>query len=167
MKKSTVIILLVVFLGSVLIVGIFGMQAVPFEKIIYMDKIEITGIITSDRQEVSVTYDEVEKEYRAYINYNPKKVQEQDENGNITEVEEFEVTIAWDYFPKDATNKTVTVTIVEPAKPACKPLTSNGAAGRTDPLVFLRKGNVHLRYSSNDSATGAVADIWLYVGNWE
>lgn len=163
MKKSTVIILLVIFLGSVLVVGIFGMQAVPFEKIVYIDQIEITGILTSDGQDVTISYDPEYDEFYAFIDYNPHKVQQADEEGNITETDVFEVTIIWDYSPKDATNKNIKVTIVEPSVPPCDPLTSNGAAGRGDPLVFRSQGSVHLRYAAVDSATGAKVDIWLYV----
>lgn len=163
MKKSTIIILLVVFLGSVLIVGIFGMQAVAWEDIVYLDKIEITSIITSDGQNVDIKYNETGNYYYAILNYVPRKVQQADENGEIVEKDVFEVTLVWDYSPKNATNKEIKVSIIEPQTPACDPLTENAKRGRGDPLVFRRTGSVHLRYAATDSATGAKLDIWLYV----
>lgn len=163
MKKSTIIVLLIVFLGSVLIVGIFGMQAVPYEKLVYINTIEVTDIITDDGQKVNIKYNQEGNYYFAFITYNPQRVQRTDENGNSTYEEVFEVTIVWDYLPKNATNKNIKVSIVEPAEPPCDPLTENAAAGRGDPLVFRNPGNVHLRYAAVDSATGAKLDIWLYV----
>ena len=47
MKKSTILILLIIFLGSVLIVGIFGMQSVPYEQTVYIEEIVPSGIATS------------------------------------------------------------------------------------------------------------------------
>ncbi len=163
MKKSTVIVLLVVFLGSVLVVGIFGMQAVPWQEIVYVDKIEITNILTSSGKDVDIKYNEKHNYYYAFIYYEPVKVTQLDEEGNTVEVDAFEVTLVWDYSPKNATNNKVKVSIVEPASPPCDPLTDNAKLGRGDPIVFRRAGNVHLRYAAADSATGATLDIWLYV----
>lgn len=163
MKKSTVIILLVVFLGSVLVVGIFGMQAVAWEDIIYLDKIEVTSIITSDGQDVTIKYNETRNFYYAFIDYVPYKAQHADEEGNIVETDAFDVTLVWDYSPKNATNTKVNVTILEPNVPPCDPLTENAQHGRGDPIVFRKAGSVHLRYAAADSATGAKLDFWLYV----
>ena len=47
MKKSTVLILFIVFLGSVLVVGLFGMRSVPYEERVYIEEIYFTSITTT------------------------------------------------------------------------------------------------------------------------
>ena len=47
MKKSTVLIVLITFVISVIIVGIFGMQMMSYNTRIYVEHITPTEVITS------------------------------------------------------------------------------------------------------------------------
>ena len=145
--------MLIIFLGSVLIVGIFGMQSVPYESIVYVKKIIPTGIITSDGQQVEIKQNN-HGEYYAIIDYKP----------SLKDGEEvFEVSVGYNLEPADCTNKNLKVLIVYPtADLPCDPLPEDLTTWRGT-LTFHRKGSVHLQYSAQDSATGAVMDIWLYV----
>ena len=145
--------LLIVFLGSVLIVGIFGMQSVPFESIVYIKQIKPTSVITSDGKSVEIKQNS-RGEYYAIITYKPYI-----KDG----VETFEVSVGYDLEPTDATNKNLKVVILYPtANLPCDPLPDDMTTWRGT-LTFHRAGSVHLRYRAQDSATGAVMDIWLYV----
>ena len=153
MKKSTVLIMLIIFLGSVLIVGIFGMQSVPYESIVYVKSIVPTSVITSDGQQVEIQRN-ARGEYYAIIDYKPSF-----KDG----VEIFEVSVGYNLEPADCTNKNLKVLIVYPtADLPCDPLPEDLTTWR-GALIFHRKGTVHLQYRAQDSATGAVMDIWLYV----
>ncbi len=60
MKKSTIIILFVVFLGSVLIVGVFGLQSIPYKELVYVKGIEITELTYFDGvSNVSIPAEEI------------------------------------------------------------------------------------------------------------
>ena len=54
MKKSTILILALVFLGSVVVVGIFGMQSVPFNERVYIEKITLSGVTSSTGTQIKL-----------------------------------------------------------------------------------------------------------------
>ena len=153
MKKSTILILLIVFLGSVLIVGVFGMDSIPFESIVYIQGINPTSVVTSDGQHIEIKQNS-RGEYYAIIDYKPI----------IREgVEVFEVSVSYNLEPTDCTNKNLKVAIVYPTTELpCDALPEDMSAWRGT-LVFHRAGSVHLKYMALDSSTGAEMDIWLYV----
>ncbi len=141
MKKSTVLILLVIYIGSVLIVGIFGMKSVAFEEKIYIEKITPTSVMSStgetfkiqERQDLPDTYYVVVTKY----------------------TEGLTIMINYELTPADCTDKNVKISIVEPDNPPAT-LSDRGE------IVFSEKGSVHLVYKAQDSATGPQMDVWIY-----
>ncbi|MCX4285776.1 MAG: hypothetical protein OSJ68_00530 [Clostridia bacterium] len=145
MKKSTVLILLIVFLGSVLVVGIFGLRSVPYEKLVYAKEIVPTSVTTMlDTKKLPIKEEVNDKGERYYYVVVPYEE-------NLTLLINYRLT------PADCTNKTVRVSIVYP--------TSNppAAIGDKNSIVFNRKGSVHLLYSTTDSASGPTMDFWIYT----
>ncbi len=63
MKKSTILVLLIVFLGSVLVVGIFGLASVPYEKIVYVKEIRPTSVTTISANAQSLEIKQNEQGY--------------------------------------------------------------------------------------------------------
>ena len=146
MKKSTILILVIVFLGSVLIVGIFGMQAVPYEQIVYIDEIVPSGIVTSTGETPEIKRNSRGEWYVVIQHFE----------------EGMSIMLSYDLKPADCTNKSLKVVIAEPQDNfPCDPLPEDLSQWRGE-LVFHRKGTVRIRYSARDSATGAVMDLVIY-----
>ncbi|MDE7454433.1 MAG: hypothetical protein K2M64_01235 [Clostridia bacterium] len=141
MKKSTVLILLIVFVGSVLVVGIFGMQSVPYEQIVYVKQIVPTSVTTMIGSSQNVKIQINEEGYYIMLPYE----------------EGLELLINYDLKPVDCTNKNIKVTIIYP--------TTNPPAQLTErnTIVFTKKGSVCLRYQATDSVTGPHIDFWIHT----
>ncbi len=138
MKKSTILILLVIYLGSVLIVGIFGMKSIPFEERVYVKEIKPTSVTSSTGD----TYEIKQKPdggYYVMVNYHDGMV----------------IMINYELKPADCTDKNVKITIVEPNDPPAT-LSDRGE------IIFKEKGPVHVVYKAQDSATGPQMDVWIY-----
>lgn len=143
MKKSTILILILVFLGSILAVGIFGMQSIPFEERVYSTSITPTSVMTSTGNELEIkkgTDEDGKNFWYVTVSY---------EEGLI-------VMISYDLQPSDCTNKKVEMTIVEPQSPAAT-ISERGE------IVFHERGSVHVLFKAKDSQTGASMDFWIYV----
>ncbi len=141
MKKSTILILLIVYLGSILIVGIFGMKAIPFEQLIYCETITPTSVTTTSGKELEIKQQVRDGDVIYYV--------------VVPYEENLEVLINYTVTPSDSTNKDVKITIVEP-KDAPATVTERGS------VVFTEKRSVHLVYKAEDSATGPQMDFWIY-----
>ena len=143
MKKSTILVLLIVFLGSVLVVGIFGLRAVSYEKIVYVQEIRPTSVVTksANAQELEIKIDP--NGYYVLVPYE----------------EGLEVLINYELTPADCTNKDIKITIVHPDKNPPAIITDRNT------IVFTRKGAIHLQYSAQDSASGPTMDFWIYPYN--
>lgn len=142
MKKSTILILLIVFLGSILVVGFFGMRSVPFEQIVYMEQIIPTGIITTDGEDLT----------------NQMQI---DERGHyyvmITYKEGLTILINWGTIPETPTYKDIDINIVYPETDI--PATINGMGA----VEFHRPGAIRIQYKAKDNAaTKAIMDFWIY-----
>lgn len=141
MKKSTILVLLVVYLGSILVVGIFGMKAVPFEEIVYCQQITPVSAVTSSGEELNIQKHESESNtYYVVTKY----------------VEGLTVMVNYNLTPADCTYKDVKIVIVEPANPPAI-LTDRGE------IVFTKRGSVHIKYRATDNATGPSMDFWIYL----
>lgn len=141
MKKSTILILLIIFLGSVLIVGVFGMQAIPFEQIIYIKEITPTSVSSTNGESLEIKRDD---KGHYYI---------------ITEYKDgLAILINTKVEPTDSTNKNLKTIIVNNKEN--NPLAEIGQRGE---IKILRPGSVHLQYRTQDSATGPVMDFWIYT----
>lgn len=57
MKKATILILVIIYVGSVFIVGIYGMKSIPFEEILYCEEIIPTSVVCSDGSAVELKQD--------------------------------------------------------------------------------------------------------------
>lgn len=139
MKKSTVLILLIVFLGSVLIVGIFGIKSVPYEQIVYVSNIKFTSVTTmsSNSQTLEIRTSSSGLQY-ILLDYE----------------DNLEVLINYEITPADSTNKNIKIIIVNenPDGPIAEITERNT-------IRFLRKGMLQLRYKAQDSASGPAVDF--------
>lgn len=141
MKKSTILILLVIYLGSVLIVGIFGMKSIPFEERVYVDKITPTSVTSSTGETFKIeTRTDLQDTYYVVVK-------------GFTEG--LTIIINYDLTPADCTDKNVKISIVEPDDPPAT-LSDRGE------IIFSEKGSLHVVYKAEDSATGPKMDFWIY-----
>ena len=139
--------LLIVFLGSVLIVGIFGMQSIPYEQTVYIEEIVPSGIATSTGENPELQYDSARGNWYVVL----EKF-----------VPEMRVMLSWNLYPTDCTNKNVKVVILgDPDTLPCDPLPDDSSEWRGE-IVFHRAQAIHLQYRAQDSATGAVMDLYIF-----
>lgn len=144
MKKSTILILLIVFLGSVLIVGIFGMKSVPYEQIVYVKEIKPTSVTTVSANAQTLEIKQNSKgEYYVMLPYE----------------ENLELLINYELTPADCTTKDVKVSMVYPDSDHPAVITDRNS------VLFTRKGNVRLLYETKDSASGPKMYFWIYTYN--
>lgn len=141
MKKSTILIILIVFVGSVLIVGIFGMQSVPYEQIKYVKQIAPTSVTSMSGSSQGLEIKTDENGYYVMLPYE----------------EGLELLINYDLKPADCTNKDVKVTIVYPVNNQPAVLTERNT------ILFSRKGSIHLQYRATDSPAAPMMDFWIYT----
>lgn len=141
MKKSTILILLIVFVGSVLVVGIFGMQSVPYEQILYVKEIVPTSVTSMLGSSQGLQIQTDENGYYVMLPYE----------------EGLELLINYELKPADCTNKNIVVSIVYPTKNQPAELTERNT------ILFNRKGAIHLQYRATDSASSPVMDFWIYT----
>lgn len=141
MKKSTILIILIVFVGSVLIVGIFGMQNVPYEQIKYVKDIVPTSVTTMSGNNQGLVIKTDQNGYYVALYYE----------------EGLELLISYDLKPADCTNKNVKVAIVYPVQNQPAVITERNT------ILFSRKGSIHLQYRATDSVAAPVMDFWIYA----
>ena len=140
MKKSTIIIILVVMITSVFVVGIFGVKSVPYEEIVYVDKIEPTRVTYGNDQVAEIQYNS-NLGYFVDIPYTE----------NMLILVDYEVT------PATATNKTLRV--------EWAPLNVNSDAEISDrgEIILKDSGGIVLTYRATDSARGISMVIYIYT----
>ena len=146
MKKSTILLLLIVFLGSVLIVGIFGMQSVPFEEIVYIKEIVPHEVVVYAGGSQSTMQAQADTDKGAGHYYIMIPLQD-----------DLVVNVIPRINPTNSTNKNLKITIV-PGEG--DDIATIGTLGE---ININGRGTVHLRYSAQDSATGAVMHMYIYV----
>lgn len=146
MKKSTIILLLIVFVGSVVIVGVFGMQAVPFEEIVYVKEIVPHEVVVYAGGAQSTLQAQLDTDKGAGHYYIMIPLQN-----------EMIVNVIPRITPTDSTNKNLKISIV--------PGEGDDIAtiGELGEINISGRGTVHLRYSAQDSATGAVMHLYIHV----
>ena len=141
MKKSTILILVIVFLGSVLVVGVFGMQATLWEAPVYVEEIVPTSVATRSGQSLEIKHNE--QGYFVVASYE----------------EGLTILINTRVSPEDSTNKTLKVTVVnnnDPTNPRAE-------VGDRNEIIILRSGAIQVQYRAQDKATAAVMNFWIYV----
>lgn len=141
MKRSTIILIATVFIASVFVVGVFGLKSVPYNEIVYVQKITPTAVTLSDGSTAKI-YKDAENENEYYV--------------RVTYSEGLIVVVDYEITPNDATNRRLHVSIenfdVEPAAE----LTDIG-------VKFLRKGTVKLTYSATDSGSPPTMVFYIYT----
>ena len=103
MKKSTVLIVLITFVVSVVIVGVFGMQMMSYNTKIYVEEVRPSQVIISTGEEIG--FYNVEEDGKEIANdyYTPR----------ITFVEDMIIHVDYELKPADVTNKHVSITVLD------------------------------------------------------
>lgn len=141
MKKSTVLIILVVFAVSVFVVGFLGIENVPYKEIIYVKQITPTHVYFGRQsEEAEIKYDE--KNNYFYVNFPYEK-------GMMVKVD-YEVT------PNDATNRAVNVDVKNLNADSDVELDSMGI------LIVNNSGPACITYRAADSTSGPSMTLYLF-----
>ena len=143
MKKSTILILLIVFLGSVIVVGVFGMQANLWEAPVYINEIIPTSVATISGKSLEIKRNEQDGYYYVRVAYEE----------NLT------VLISTRVEPVDSTNKSLKISVTNNNDPE-NPRAEVGERGE---IIVRRTGVVKVQYRAQDKATAAVMEFWIYV----
>ena len=141
MKKSTILIIVAVFLISVFVVGIFGMQNVPYNEIIYVEKIVPTSVTLSNGAESPKIKRDADGSYYVVIAYEQNVM----------------VMINYDIVPGNATNRKLDVKITNINSNSKGSVLENGA------ILLEDKGVVKVTYRAQDSASGAYMVFYIYT----
>ena len=160
MKKSTILILFVVFLGSVLIVGVFGMNSVPFEQRVYVKEISPTSVYTSDGTELEIKWDSDKKGHYVRARYDKSLVNERyNENYELETdfIDPFVILINTKIEPMDSTNKELKIVII--GNDVNDPFAEVGERGE---IIVYRPVTVHVRYTSQDTQPSKTMDFYIY-----
>ncbi len=140
MKKSSVIIVIITFVLSVVLVGIFGMKMISYNTRVYIHTITPTAVTTSANiSGVKLTAGSEKDSYILVLPY----------------FEDLVVRIDYEIDPADATDGAVELTVPDPA--------DREVVG-TDGLNLLakRQGSARLRYRAKDGG-GAEITVTLYL----
>ena len=141
MKKSTILIIVAVFLISVFVVGIFGMQNVPYNEIVYVEKIVPTSVTLSNGAESPRIKRDAGGSYYVVIAYEQNVM----------------VMINYDIVPGNATNRKLDVKITNINSNSKGSVLENGA------ILLEDKGVVKVTYRAQDSASGAYMVFYIYT----
>ena len=142
MKKSTILIIVAVFLISVFVVGIFGMQNVPYNEIIYVEKIVPTSVTLSNGAESPQIKTSKDNSYYYIV---------------VPYVQNIVVIINYDVLPNDATNRKLDVEVTNINANSKGSVLENGA------ILLEDKGVVKVTYRAQDSASGAYMVFYIYT----
>ncbi len=157
MKKSTILILCIVFVGSVLVVGLFGMRSVPVEERIPIEEIYFTSVTTS-LKDPAFQGDLIDRVV--------------DENGNKSIYLPFEegmtVFVGYAFNPADATEKKVDIKIMYNGEYEYE---DHPYFDVDDRFVLTFKNiepnnlcSIRLEYYATDQAAGGAATyLWINV----
>lgn len=145
MKKSTILIIVAVFLISVFVVGIFGLQSIPYEQRVYIEQITPTSI-TLNTGAPSPKIKLSQNGY--YIVTIPRDHYE----------EGMGIIISYDICPTDATNKNLDVTIDNSLN-----TNSNGVWDERGWIVLNDSGTIDVIFKAKDQQGGATMTVRIRV----
>lgn len=150
MKKSTILIITAVFLISVFVVGIFGLQNVPYEECVYIEKITPTTITFDSNEgtiEKNVYYTEEDGGYY-YVTIPNKNFHK----GML-------IWVNYDLSPSNASNKQLRITKDDTLgeNPICEIL-DDGAVIKINDV-----GMVNLFYEAQDQKGGAKMTLQIRI----
>lgn len=138
MKKSTILIILVVFAASVFVVGFMGIENVPYVQITYVEQITPTHVYygrSTDEAEIVTN----RLGYAVSFPYE----------------EGMKVKIDYEITPNDATNRDVSIEIRNLNANSDAELDSKGL------ITLNNSGPVCVTYRATDSASGPTMTIYL------
>lgn len=130
MKKSTIILIVLVFAVSIFVVGIFGVRSVPYNERIYVTSITPTAVTLSNDAVVKFEYNE-KGYYEVDVPY---------EEGLV-------VVIDYEINPVNATNKTLDIAIDNLNK-------NSDAVRENGGIKFNNSGVVKVTFRVTDSPDG-------------
>lgn len=142
MKKSTILIIAVVFAASIFMVGVFGIKNVPYQEIVYVEEIKLTQVMTAhNNEEVKVNKDDM----GYYI--------------RVPYVKDLTIIVSYEINPYDATNRSVSVTVDKLNNNSDAELSASGA------IVLHDSGAIKVTYAATDApgAPTIVLSIYTYV----
>lgn len=155
MKKLTTIALLIIFLLSVVVVGVFGMKNVPYESVVYTKDVVFKKVYFSNAMSADVVLQEdnvSHKVYSANIKINPLE---------ISEESPLEVLVEYEVLPNNATNKSIEITLEERSNDGVTLITDDNTGFKkilvTKPVTFT------LSYRRLDSASATPVYLEIYV----
>lgn len=140
MKKSTILILIIVYLGSIFIVGVYGLSVRYGNETIYCDSITPTKIELSTGavyEGEKIVADEESTVPMYNISISSKDY-----------VEGLTVVVSYALNPTDCTNKDVTIVIVSTSDDPPATIVD-------DKIVFIRKAAVTVKFYATDRGAGA------------
>jgi len=145
MKKSIIVLILVVFLGSVFVVGVFGLENIPYNERIYVKSIVPTEVTLSTGERVEIK-NEVTQDGKIiyYI--------------RCTYEEGMWAFINYDITPDNASNRKVDITI------------DNSISANSDAelladrrIKFNNRGTVKITFKAVDSANPPEMVFYIYT----
>ena len=149
MKKSVIIAILLIYIGSIFAVNFFGLQMKIFEGTEYVTKIECTGVELEREKNNKVTLKETDGYQKYYFAYVGGTFSEGDtSNTNV-------VKINYRVYPDNATNAQLDILYDE-----------TSMAGRvvvkedTMEVVFLKRGGINLTLKAID---GSNVQVSFYI----
>lgn len=111
MKKSTILILLIVFVLSVVIVGIFGMKIMSYNVKVYIDEITPTQIILNDDNYTVYTYYPDGSDSKYQIRNVSTETQPNTYSVAVSYYEGLTLIADYEVTPNDATNRNLKITV--------------------------------------------------------
>ncbi|MCM1289744.1 MAG: hypothetical protein NC132_04460 [Corallococcus sp.] len=163
MKKSTVLILLIVFVLSVVIVGIFGMKIMSYNVKVYIDRIVPTQVVLNDGNNTVYTYYPDGSDAKNQIRVHPS----QPNTYYVFVPYEDGLTVVADYeiLPNDATNRNLKIVISYDSKGGVVGEggdQSNSASLRNNVITFKQKADIVVTFRSTDGSN-AIMNLLVYM----
>ena len=150
MKKSTILILIVVYLGSIFVVGIFGMKNMPYEETVPIETIIPTSVTLNSGESINVYQKEETNSYAVVI-----------ENFVIPEGQEgMMIILNYQLTPADATNKDLDISIMHTNKN--EPI-ENIAEVDNGRIIIKQPAVITVRFQEQNRPNGAVMYFYIYV----
>ncbi len=150
MKKLTIIGLAIIFLLSIVVVGVFGMKNVPYKQIIYTTDLKFTEVIAV-HSKMDIPQTSVKKTNSTNY-YSSVKVLNY---ALITEADPLTVMPSYIVYPEDATDKNVEIQVVEGGDFV--------TVGRNNVVTVKKSVNFKLAYRRTDSAGSPIIYLQIYI----
>ena len=154
MKKSTFLILLIVFVLSVVVVGIFGMKIMSYNVKVYIEEITPTDVVLNDDNNTT---------YRYYPNGNTtdkNQIRKHPTQANTYYVvvayrQDLALIIDYEITPNDSTNRNLKITITSDSKggvDGASVTESNSITLDKNKVIFKQKADVEITFRSTDGS---------------